>query len=276
MRVEALFVHPIKSCSGIAVERAQVTPRGLANDRRWMVVDEAGRFLTQRVLPRMALVRLSLHEQGLRVGFDESESLPLPFLFSNGRSVEIEVWKHRGVAVRHEAGSDWFTRVLARPVQLVCMPDGLVRPVESRGARAGDQVSFADAYPLLVTNSASLEDLNLRSNFRSDVRRFRPNVVVSGAPAWVEDDWRLLRVGSVPLRLATACARCSIPGLDPDSGVATQEPLRTLATFRKRDHEIYFGVNAIPDGVGELRVGDSVDVIDSLDRPPSDTSPSSY
>ncbi len=261
MKLAALFIHPVKSCAGISVQAARLTARGLEHDRRWMVVDEAGRFLTQRVLARMALVRLSLTDDGLQAHRDDFEPLSLPFLFSAGRTIDIAVWSHRGPAIRHDAGSAWFTRVLERPAQLVCMPDEIVRPIDSSAARAGDEVSFADGFPLLVTNTASLDDLNARAHFAADMRRFRPNLVVSGAPAWAEDDWQALRVGAVPLRVATACARCNIPGLDPDSGAPTKEPLRTLATFRKRGHEVYFGVNAIPDGAGELRVGDDVAVL---------------
>lgn len=265
MNVDAIFIHPIKSCAGIAVDRAYVTPRGLVNDRRWMVVDEAGRFLSQRGVARMALVRLSLGDGNLHVEHEGLEPLLLPLLYGDGPSVDISVWSHRGPAVRHDAGSEWFTRALGRPAQLVCMPDTIVRPVDSVAAQAGDVVSFADGFPLLVTNAASLEDLSRRANFPTDVRRFRPNLVVRGAPAWAEDDWRLLRVGALPIRLPTACARCNVPSIDPDLALPTQEPLRTLATFRKRNHEVYFGMNGIPDAVGELRVGDAVEVID----PPS-------
>lgn len=262
MKLHALYVHPIKSCGAIAVAAARVGARGLEHDRRWMVVDDTGRFLTQRVLARMALVRLSLQANMLHARCGDAPPLELPALFADGPTIDIAVRSHRGPAVRHDAGSTWFTRVLARPAQLVCMPDAIVRPVDSTAARAGDQVSFADGFPLLVTNTASLADLNARSSFESDMRRFRPNIVVDGAPAWAEDDWRRLRIGGVDLRVATACARCSIPGLDPDSGEPTKEPLRTLAMFRKRDREVYFGVNAIPDGTGELRVGDDVEILE--------------
>jgi uncharacterized protein YcbX len=260
MRLVALHLHPIKSCAGIAVARAEVTRRGLRHDRRWMVVDENGRFLTQRTLPEMALVRPSLHERGLRVTRDPLPPLDLPFTFSNGTSIAIEVWSHQGPAVRHDEGSAWFSRALGRSAQLVCMPDEIVRPVRWEQAEPGDEVSFADGFPLLVANASSLEDLNQRSNFRTDVRRFRPNLVVDGAPPWAEDCWRALRVGAVSLRVATPCARCVIPGIDPDTAESTPEPLRSLATFRKREHEVYFGVNAIPDGVGEIEVGDAVTV----------------
>jgi uncharacterized protein YcbX len=262
MRLAALYLYPIKSCAGIAVARSEVARRGLLHDRRWMVVDENGRFLTQRTLPRMALLRTVLHEHGLRVECDALPPLALPFLCSDGSRIDIEVWSHRGPAVRHDEGSAWFSRALARPAQLVCMPDEIVRPVRSPRARPDDQVSFADGFPLLIASSSSLADLNVRSNFRTDVRRFRPNLVVEGAPPWAEDDWRALRVGALSLRLPTACARCTIPGVDPDTSETTKEPLRTLATFRRREQQIYFGINAIPDAPGLLQIGDPVTVLE--------------
>ncbi|HWE26406.1 MAG TPA: MOSC N-terminal beta barrel domain-containing protein, partial [Polyangia bacterium] len=149
MKLHALYVHPIKSCAAIAVAAARLTARGLEHDRRWMVVDETGRFLTQRVLARMALVRLSLQRDTLEARFCDDAPLVLPFLFSDGPCIDIAVWSHRGPAVRHDAGSAWFTRVLARPAQLVCMPDDIVRPVDFGAAHAGDRVSFADGFPLL-------------------------------------------------------------------------------------------------------------------------------
>ena len=142
------------------------------------------------------------------------------------------------------------------------MPDRIVRPVQSDTAEPGDEVSFADGFPLLLVNEGSLAALNEGSNFRTDVRRFRPNLVVEGPPAWAEDDWRRLRAGAIRLRLPKPCARCSVPGIDPDSAEMTREPLRTLAKLRTRDHEVFFGVNVTPDDVGELRVGDAVEVLE--------------
>jgi uncharacterized protein YcbX len=262
MKLGALFVHPIKSCAGIAVTRASLTRRGLLDDRRWMVVDENGCFLTQRKLPRMALVRTQLRPSGLRAEAEGVSPLELPLTFTAGERIDIEVWRHHGPALRHAAGSAWFSEVLQRPAQLVCLPDEIVRPVQWAEAQPDDQVSFADGFPLLIASSSSLADLNERSNFQSEMRRFRPNLVIDGAPPWAEDEWRLLRIGGVRIRVGTACARCSIPGLDPDSGTPTKEPLRTLATLRRRDHEVYFGMNALPDGTGELAVGDVVEVLE--------------
>jgi uncharacterized protein YcbX len=173
-----------------------------------------------------------------------------------GARVEVEVWDDRVTALRHDAGSAWFTRALGRPLQLVCMPDDAERPVDPDHAQPGDLVSFADGFPLLVVNRASLDALG-----DTDVRRFRPNVVIAGAAPWAEDEWRRLRIGELMLRTPKPCARCAIPGVDPDTAQTTREPVRTLARLRTRDHHVYFGINAIPDGGGLIRVGDAVTVL---------------
>jgi hypothetical protein len=257
MNVEALFVYPIKSCAGIAVDAARVTKRGLEHDRRWMVVDERGMFLTQRTLPEMALVHAAIGDGGFTVTRAGLPPLQLPFVVAEGARVDVEVWGDRVAALRHEEGSVWFARALGGGAQLVCMPDDARRLVDPRYARDGDIVSFADGFPLLLVNRASLGELD------ADVRRFRPNLVVAGAAPWAEDDWRALVVGdALTLRTPKPCARCSIPGVDPDSAAITKEPLRTLARLRTRDHKTWFGVNAIPDGSGVVRVGDPVRVLD--------------
>jgi uncharacterized protein YcbX len=260
LRLVALYVHPIKSCAAVAVERAQVTPRGLRGDRRWMIVDGEGRFVTQRTRPELALIGAALDGDRLRVSAAGQPSLTLPALLDDGPRIAVEVWSHRGEAVRHDEGSAWLSRVLGSPVQLVCMPDAIARPIEGPLARAGEHVSFADEFPYLIASASSLDDLNTRSNFAADMRRFRPNLVIAGAPPWAEDDWRALRVGGVHFRLVKPCARCSIPSVDPDTAAIGKEPLRTLGVMRRRDNEVFFGVNAIADDLGELRVGDPVTV----------------
>ncbi|HEY2744733.1 MAG TPA: MOSC domain-containing protein, partial [Polyangia bacterium] len=166
-------------------------------------------------------------------------------------------------AVRHEAGSGWFARALGAGTQLVCMPDDARRAVDPEYARDGDVVSFADGFPLLIANRASIVALGSASG-AVDMRRFRPNLVVTGADAWAEDAWRAIAIGDGALTLRTPkpCARCSIPGVDPDSAAITKEPLRTLARLRTRDHKTWFGINAIPDGNGVVRVGDPVRALD--------------
>src|SRR5205807_10403002 len=179
MQIEQLFVYPIKSCAGIAVDAARVTARGLEHDRRWMVTDADGIFVTQRTLPEMALVRIGIDGERLTVDRDGHPRLLLPFVHDDGAPLDVVVWDDRVRAVRHAPGSDWFSRVLGVDVQLVSMPDDARRAVDPDFARAGDIVSFADGFPLLLVNRSSLAALGEDV----DVRRFRPNVVVAGAAA---------------------------------------------------------------------------------------------
>ena len=257
MKIEQLFVHPIKSCAALEVREARVTARGLEHDRRWMITNDEGMFLTQRTLPEMALVNVAIDGERFVARRDGHPPLLLPFVHDDGARVGVEIWDDRVEAVRHDHGSEWFSRVLGGSVQLVCMPDDVRRAVDRDYARDDDIVSFADGYPLLVVNRASLDALG----DAIDVRRFRPNVVVSGAAAWAEDEWRGLAVGELTLRTPKPCARCTIPGVDPDSAAITKEPLRTLAKLRTRDNQALFGVNAIADREGTLRVGDDVRVV---------------
>jgi hypothetical protein len=263
VKIDALYVHPIKSCAPIAVNEARVTRRGLAHDRRWMITDGDGKFLTQRTLPELALVHVAIDGERYVVRRQAQPPLLLPFSHDDGARVDVEVWDDRIRALRHDHGSDWFSRVVGGDVQLVFMSDDTRRPVDQDYARADDIVSFADGFPLLVVNRASLAALG----DSVDVRRFRPNLVVADAAAWAEDDWRALAVGdgaarSLTLRTPKPCARCSIPGVDPETAAFTKEPLRTLAKLRRRDNKAWFGINAIPDGEGTLRVGDSVRSLD--------------
>jgi uncharacterized protein YcbX len=264
MQLAALFIHPVKSCRAISVAHAWVERRGLRDDRRWMVADAQGKFITQRTRPELARVRVALAGDELHLASDGAPPLVLPRSYQDGPEVAVEVWSHRGGAIAHAEGSAWFSAFLGQPAQLVCLSDAPERQrlLRDDAADPGQPVSFADEYPFLLANESSLADLNVRSNFRTDVRRFRPNLVVAGAPAWAEDQWRHVRVGAVRFRLLKPCARCTIPTIDPDSGEIGKEPLRTLATFRARDHEVYFGVNAVAGDEGELRVGDAVELIE--------------
>jgi uncharacterized protein YcbX len=260
LHLAGLYIHPIKSCASIAVTRARVMPEGLEHDRRWMLVDSDGRMVSQRDLPAMVLLRPRIDVDAIVVSSGDRPELRLPFVYDDGARVAIEIWKHRGPAVLHEAGSRWFTAALGHPLRLVCLPPSIARPVDPAYADPGDRVSFADGFPYLVANAASLADLNARSNYYVDARRFRPNLVIAGAAPWAEDNWQVVRVGGLRFRLVKPCARCTIPAVDPDTGATSKEPLRTLASFRRRDHEVYFGINAIADEHGELSVGDIVTV----------------
>jgi hypothetical protein len=260
MHVLSLFIYPVKSCRGIAVEAAEVVERGFASDRRLMVVDEHGNFSTQREIPKLALVTTELFDGVLRLRGPGVAPLELPAVLSAGPRVPVSVWGYRGEAIEHVAAGRWLKAVIERPVRLVYMPDDVQRPVNPKYARPSDIVSFADAYPLLLVSQSSLDELNRRLDTPVGAERFRPNIVIDGAPPHAEDDWQRVVVGTVPLRFTKPCDRCAVVCVDPATGARGREPLRTLATYRKVGEKVFFGVNLVHEALGTIRVGDSVTV----------------
>ena len=263
MQVSRLFLYPIKGCRGIALRAGEVERRGLAGDRRWMVVDDTGRFVSQREHPRLALVDVAWGPgaDSLALAAPDQPPCTLPRVWNDGPFREVEIWRNRVPARVHPGGSAWFSRVLGFPASAVYMPDEIERAVNPARSRPGDIVSFADAYPLLVISEASLHELNARLAAPISMRRFRPNLVVAGASPFAEDTWTQIRIGGVVLRWAKPCDRCTVTTVDPDTGTRGKEPLATLASFRRRDGAVWFGSNFIPDRFGPLQVGDPVEIL---------------
>ncbi len=239
----------------------------MADDRRWMVVDARGRFLTQREQPRLALVAAQPIPSGLRLETAGASPLKVALPPPEGEQLPVVVWRDTVAAVPAGAAADaWLSAVLGIACRLVHMPDpGRARPVDPAFGRPGDHVSFADGFPLLVTTAASLADLNRRLPGPVPMNRFRPNLVVDGGGAWDEDRWSRIRIGSVAFRIVKDCARCAVTTVDQDTAVrsADTEPLRTLATFRRKaGGRVIFGQNLVPEHEGAVRVGDAVEVVD--------------
>ena len=274
--LSGLYIYPIKSAAGLAIPSATVHPRGLEYDRRWMVVDQAHRFMTQRKFPQMARIQVQLDGETMRISAPNMEPLavplqPSPETNNDGDRLTVEVWGDRCPALSMGAESQaWFSHVLGTPCQLVYMPDDTQRPTEH--GRHGDQsiVSFADAYPFLLISDASLQDLNDRLPHPIPMNRFRPNLVVSGCDAFAEDKWHQIQLGALTFTVAKACSRCTIPTVDQSTGVRGKEPLKTLATYRHWDGQIWFGQNLMQsestptvsgmDGP-QLNVGDRLTVL---------------
>lgn len=253
-----IWIYPVKSLAGYRVPSARVDDRGLAGDRRFMIVDGEGRFLTQRSLPRMACVRALVDGELLRLEHASMEPLALP-LEVNGPLREVCVWDDRCEAIdAGELASRWMSEALGTPARLVRMPASTRRAADPRNARPGDLVSFADGFPFLLASESSLDALAARLGAPVDVRRFRPNLVVRGVPAFAEDGWHELTVGALRFFLRKPCGRCQIVNVDPDRGTRGTEPLATLATFRTEGNAVLFGQNLVHDGLGELCEGDPV------------------
>lgn len=264
LTLSEINIYPIKSTRRIALTESDVLTAGLPWDRRWMLVDGDGRFVTARQHPRLALVETSLDAGRLRVSVPGFNPLNLPLAEGDEERIAVTVWNDRLEAPRVSDVADaWFSHYLGIACRLVRMTGDVVRPVDADYGRADDRVSFADGFPLLVIAERSLDDLNGRLATPVSMRRFRPNLVVSGGQAYAEDRWRRIRVGEVEFEGVKCCSRCVFTTIDPDTGARDpgQEPLRTLGTYRRRDGKVYFGRNLIPRVPGHIRVGDRVEVL---------------
>lgn len=258
--LSGLYVYPIKSCAGISLEGSPLSATGLRHDRRWMLVDETGEFMSQRAHPRMALISVRLSGEYLIVGAPGSPDLEVPLGQQSENLIDVNVWGDANLGHLVGAEADrWFSEFLRFPCRLVQKPDDDPRPVDSLYAESGDQVGFADGFAFLLISEASLGDLNGRLENPLPMDRFRPNFVVSGCAPYAEDGWGNLTIGDVPFRVAEACPRCAITTVDQRTGERGKEPLRTLATYRKHAGEVFFGRNLIHDDLGTVRVGDAIE-----------------
>ena len=256
-----LYVYPIKSVGGIALETARLDERGIEYDRRWMLVDEDRKFMSQRRHPRMALISTRLTPEHLVVEAPGMPELRLPLLLEERPNLAVQVWSDsvRAAPVGHGA-DEWFSSFLGVRCTLVYMPDDEVRQVDLEYAEAGDRVGFADGFPFLLVSRASLEDLVGRLERDVPVNRFRPNIVVEGGDAFAEDGWRCIRVAGIDFRFVKPCSRCSIVMTDQGTSQRDREVLATLAGYRQTGKKILFGQNLAHDSTGMLRVGDAVEV----------------
>ena len=264
--VSGLYRYPIKSCRGHSLTEATLDARGVVGDRRLMLVDAEGEFLTQRELPRMALIAPSLDGDLLTVRSPGVDELRVRCT-GGGPRVEVTIWRDLCVAVdQGQESADWFRAILGVPCRLVGMADEHVRRVNAKYARRpDDQTAFTDGFPLLLMSEASLEDLNRRLPAPLPMNRFRPSVVVRGCDPYAEDGWGggAIRIGSLELDVVKPCERCVITTNDQDTSEFGLEPLRTLATYRRRPGGgVMFGQNLVHRGPGTMRVGDRLEVLE--------------
>lgn len=272
MRLTSIHRFPLKSARGEDLENAVVEPWGLSGDRRWMVVDEAGRFLTAREAHGLLAIHPRLTEAGVRLATPGRDPIDVPHP-DPAAQLPVELWKSRFTAAEAPEAAGWLSDLLGRPARLVHLDDPTRRTITGY-ARPEDRVSLADGYPLLVTTEASLAALNeeiaAAGSEPVSMTRFRPSIVVDGHAPWTEDDWRTVRVGEATFRAVKGCARCVITTLEADHGTGEvaggKEPLRTLARVRRFGRKAWFGVNLIPDTPGAvIREGDEVEVLEAAE-----------
>lgn len=267
--VKALNVYPVKGLRGIALAEAMCTDRGIEYDRRWMVVDEQHRFVSQREVPRMATIWTDMVAGSLVLSAPDLAEVAVPLAPGDGPTLRVQVWNSTCDAIP-AGGADvdaWLTEFLGFPCRLVYMPEESERFSNPAYAGQGKRVGFADGYAYLVIGESSLADLNGRLAAKGasplPMNRFRPNIVIAGAPAYAEDGWKDVAIGEAILRGVKPCGRCEVTTTDQATGdVRGPEPLATLSEYRQSDEfGVMFGMNCVAVQEGFVALGDAVEPV---------------
>jgi len=264
MYLSALHVYPVKSCAGLSPSAWEVGELGFRYDRRWMLVTPRGRFLTQRECPALALVTPEIRPPHLLLRAPGHAELATALHPMGGRPMATQVWGDPLAVVAPDPRADaWFSDVLGQECVLAYFPEALVREVDRGYAPRGGRTGFADAFPFLLIGEASLADLNARLPAPLPMNRFRPSLVVAGSTPFAEDEWRSLLIGGIPMEVVKPCARCVVTTTDQATGRRDgEEPLRTLASFRRHHGQVMFGQNVVHYGTGALKAGDPITVVE--------------
>ncbi len=269
-KLSGIYIYPVKSLTGISVASWPVVETGLQYDRQWMLIDKQQNFLSQRSLPRMALIQVTVSKQRLTVSAPGMDDLRLTLGPTDGELIRSTIWHDQvdTLAVATEA-DQWFSQFLKTDCRLVYQPGNSIRKVSPDFAKPQDQTALSDGFPFLLTSENSLTALNDAMQLRLGMNRFRPNLVVSGCDSFAEDFWREISIGGIGFRLPKPCSRCAVPTIDPLTGATGKEPLATLNRLRKWQNKVYFGQNAIHNNLGALCVGDTVEIIRTgVQQPP--------
>lgn len=271
LTISEIWIYPIKSLGGIKLKQARLTERGLEWDRRWMLLDAEGQFMTQRQVAPMALLEVSLKQNQLEVRHRIKDLPPLTVPFqpqSPTELVDAPIWDDysKALFVSPEADS-WFSEALEQICRLVYMPDEGQRSTSGKTSGRIQKVNFADEYPALIIGQASLDDLNRRLAEPIPINRFRPNFVFSGGMPFEEDGWHAITIGSNRFWAEKPCARCVVTTIDQQTTEKSKEPLHTLAAYRKWNNKLLFGQNLMFEADGFVKEGDNIEVLSKKEVP---------
>jgi uncharacterized protein YcbX len=261
--LSGLYIYPIKSLGGISLTESLIETKGLKYDRRWMLIDEEGTFVSQRKHYSLALLQVSMIDDHIIIteksapdncrSFSVNEHLDDP--------IRVSVWDDICYALEVKTElSQWFSDYLKFAVRLVVMPEQERRRVDPKYAHDGEVVSFADGYPSLLIGKSSLDALNERLENPVQMDRFRPNFVFSGGKPHEEDSIADFQLGGISFSAVKPCARCVLITIDQETGIKGGEPLKTLAGYRTRNNKIMFGQNLLHQGIGSIRIGQELEV----------------
>jgi len=257
--VTEIIYYPVKSLGAISTSEIELDQFGIQNDRRFMLIDQNAKFVSQRTHPRLSFLSASLESNDLVVTSSGLGICSFPY-DAFVEDVDVKIWSDTVAVKAIDASfsaelSEW----LGVPVRMVYMPDSCIRQVDRDFFNQDQNVSFADAFPLLLTNTASLNDLNGKLEQPIPMSRFRPNIVISGDEAFQEDGWQHVTIGGVRFDLVKPCSRCGMTTID-NAGKLGKEPLKTLASYRKNKFGVCFGQNLVHRSCGVIKVGDKLRV----------------
>lgn len=269
LKLSEIYIYPIKSLGGIRLEKAKITTRGLENDRRFMLIDENGRFLTQREHHELAVFQTEIEGESLIItNKKDGSSIKIPTKHSIvdaiNHPINVQIWDDETSAIEvSKEASNWLTEALGIPTRLVYMHEDSQRKTDAQYSLTGNEItSFSDGYPILIAGQSSLNDLNSRLENPVNINRFRPNFVFTDGEAFEEDDWHEFTIGDVGFFGVKPCSRCVMTTIDQESGEKNgNEPLFTLNKYRKAGNKILFGQNVLVSQLGTVSVGDDVTVL---------------
>ncbi len=261
MKISHLYIYPIKSLGGISLKAAEVTDRGFKYDRRWMLVDETNRFISQRTVAQLALLRVKIIKEGLQVFHVAApeDMLFVPFEINSNLKIPVQIWDDTCKAIHLNSTFDqWFSAKLQISCRLVFMPDETERLVGEPHRDNQEINSFSDSYPFLMIGEKSLEELNRRMEKPLPMNRFRPNIVFSGGEPHIEDTLAHFLINEINFYGIKLSSRCNLTTINQDDAISGKEPLKTLANYRRKNNKIYFGQNLVHEGTGMISVGESI------------------
>jgi uncharacterized protein YcbX len=257
--ISEIYIYPIKSLGGIKLKSSDFEERGLQYDRRYMLVNNDNKFITQREFSQMSLISVEISDNSLICNVPNQNKLIIPLNPDTKENITVNVWRSFcNAQVYSKEINEWFSNFLKTEVKLVYMPDSTKREVNPDYSIKNDIVSFADGYPFLLASQTSLDDLNSKLDKKIDMNRFRPNFVINGADAFIEDSYKNITIGKNKFFIVKPCERCVITTIEQTTGISDgKEPLKTLSTYRKINNKIIFGQNLIPEkSFGTVNIGD--------------------
>lgn len=258
VRIEALYIYPLKSAQGISVSELSIVSSGAKWDRQWMLIDEKEDFVSQRKETKLCLISQQITDQFLQLSAPNMETLNVPLKYSLSNTTAVTLFKKETPACFvGKIYDEWFSEYLGKKVRLVRSPQEASRWTSGNHGPI-KEILFQDGYPFLLTTQETLAELNEKLQAQVEMTRFRPNIVVSGAKANDEESWSKFQINGIEFESVKACSRCSIITVDPKTSLTDNEVMRVLGSYRREDGKIVFGRNLTHNKSGRIRVGDTL------------------